>query len=206
MSSGTTVQPLIYVFIGCPGSGKGTLSEAMKSEGYEPFSIGDFARKQIKKGTPFGQTYEEAILNHTIGGIPFEVIQKIVDERLEKSVLEQKGLILDGYPKTRGQCELLDAFIQKNGLEKRVSVVQLDVNEDVAIARILYRQTCETCSKIYNSKFSPSKVPDECDKCQGKLIKRLDYDVEGTKKRVYEFKGKVQEAIDYYSSRDALTC
>jgi len=202
MSSATTVQPLIYVLIGCPGSGKGTFSQAMKSEGYKHFSIGDFARKQIKKETQFGQTYKEAILKHAME-IPFEVIQEIVDKRLEKCVSKQRGLILDGYPKTRGQCELLDEFIEKNGLEKRVVVVLLDVNEELAIDRILYRETCK-CGQIYNSKFSPSKVPDECDECHEKLTKRLDYDEEGTKKRVSEFKSNAKEVIEHYTSSGRL--
>ncbi|MBS0653187.1 MAG: nucleoside monophosphate kinase [Verrucomicrobia bacterium] len=200
----TAVQPLIYVILGCPGSGKGTFAQAISPEGYDHVSTGDITRKEVQNETEFGLKYKEAILGHVIGGIPFEEIQRLVDQRLEKAILGQKGVILDGYPKTKEQCELLDTFIQSNGLQDKVVVVLLDVKEENAIDRILYRQTCGKCGKIYNSKFSPSKTPDECDACDGALTKRMDDDAQGIKKRVYEFKTKMQPVIEYYACSGRL--
>lgn len=204
MSTTTGVHPSIYVLLGCPGSGKGTFAQAISSEKYDHISTGDITREEVKNATEFGLKYKEAILGHVIGGIPFEEIQKLVEQRLEKAVSKQRGVILDGYPKTKKQCELLDLFIQKNALQDKVMFILLDVKEADAIDRILYRQTCEKCAKIYNSKFSPSKIVDECDHCHGMLTKRMDDNVEGTKKRVYEFKGKMQPVLDYYTSSSRL--
>jgi adenylate kinase len=202
--SATTVHPTLYVLLGCPGSGKGTFAQAISSEGYEHLSTGDITREELKNGTEFGLKYKESILNHVIGGIPFDEIQKLVEERLETAISQKKGIILDGYPKTKEQCELLDAFIQKHSLQNKSVVVFLDVKEEDAIDRIVCRQTCEKCGKIYNSKFSPSKTPNACDICPGTLNQRMDASEEGTKKRVYEFKGKMQPVIDYYASMHRL--
>jgi adenylate kinase len=204
MSTIPEVHPSIYVFLGCPGSGKGTCGQAIKSEGYDHLSTGDITREEVKKETEFGLKYKEAILNHVIGGIPFEEIQRLVEERLRKALSEQKGIILDGYPKTTEQCELLDQFIQKNDLKDKVVFVLLDVKEENAIDRIQYRQTCDKCGKVYNSKFSPSKIPDQCDVCYDSLAKRIDDNMEGTKKRVCEFKSKMQPVIEYYSRDSRL--
>lgn len=204
MSTTAAVHPSIYVFIGCPGSGKGTCAQGIKSEGYDHISTGDITRDEVKKETEFGLKYKEAILNHVIGGIPFEEIQRLVEQRLSKALSEKKGIILDGYPKTREQCELLDQFIQKNALKEKVVFALLDVKEENAIDRIQYRQTCDKCGKVYNSKFSPSKIQDECDACHAVLAKRMDDNIEGTKKRVYEFKGKMQPVIEYYTKDKRL--
>ncbi len=123
-----------------------------------------------------------------------------MEQRLEKALLEQKGVILDGYPKTQAQCEILDAFIQKHNLKDKAVFILLDVKEEDAVERILCRLTCDECGKIYNSKFSPSAVPDTCDVCLGTLTKRIDDDAAGTIKRVHEFKDKMRPVIDYYSS------
>ena len=205
MSAITVVHPSIYVFLGCPGSGKGTCAQAIKSEGYEHLSTGDITREEVKKETEFGLKYKEAILNHVIGGIPFEEIQRLVEQRLGKALSEQKGVILDGYPKTKEQCELLDQFIQKHDLKDKVVFALFDVKEENAIDRIQYRQTCDKCSKVYNSKFSPPKISDECDACHVPLTKRIDDHIEGTKKRVYEFKSKMEPVIEYYTKDRRLS-
>jgi adenylate kinase len=198
------ISPVIYVLLGCPGSGKGTFAQTIKSEGYDHVSTGDITREEVKNETDFGIKYKDAILNHIIGGIPFEEIQKLVEQRLEKAVKEQRGIILDGYPKTVQQCKFLDAFIKKKELTERMVVVLLDINEEVAIDRILYRQTCEQCNKVYNSKFSPPKKTDECDECHGVVAKRIDANSEVTKQRVYEFKSKKGAVIDYYDHSNRL--
>ncbi len=204
MSTTIGVHPSIYVLLGCPGSGKGTFAQAISQEGYDHLSTGDLTREEVKNETEFGLKYKEAILGHVIGGIPSKEIQRLVEQRLEKVVSGQKGIILDGYPKTKEQCELLDSFVQKNNLKDKVVCVLLNVNEEDAMDRILYRQTCDKCGKIFNSKFSPSKIPDECDVCHGALSKRMDDNAQGTKKRVYEFKTKMQPVIEYYKNSSRL--
>ena len=204
MNTMQEISPAIYVLLGCPGSGKGTFAQTIKSEGYDHVSTGDITREEVRNETEFGIKYKDAILNHIIGGIPFEEIQKLVEQRLEKAVEQKRGIILDGYPKTIPQCELLDAFVKKRELRDRVVFVLLDVNEEEAINRIQYRQNCEKCNKIYNSQFFSSKNLDQCDECHAVLTRRLDDKPEGTRKRVHEFKDKMGSVIEYYDSSSRL--
>ncbi|MES2121252.1 MAG: nucleoside monophosphate kinase [Chlamydiota bacterium] len=204
MSSTTEIRPSIYVLLGCPGAGKGTFAQAIQSEGYDHISTGDIIREELRNETEFGLKYKDAILNHVIGGIPFEIIDQLVLQRLRRGLEEQKSVILDGYPKTVEQCRLLDTFIQERSLEGRVVFILLDVEGETAIDRILYRQSCEKCGKLYNAKFAPSQIPETCDLCQGPLTKRLDDSVEGNRMRIYEFKAKMQPVIAHYTPTNRL--
>lgn len=92
----------------------------------------------------------------------------------------------------------------RNDLKDKVVFVLLEVKEENAIDRIQYRQTCDKCGKVYNSKFFPPKISDECDVCHVTLTKRIDDNIEGTKKRVYEFKSKMEPVIEYYTKDSRL--
>jgi adenylate kinase len=197
------INPSMYVLFGRPGAGKGTFTQTFLSDGYVPISTGDITRKEIQLQTHFGIKYKEAILNHMHTRIPTEEIQKIVEPRLEDALQNQKGAILDGYPRTVEQCLLLDQFIEKFSLEDRIVYLFLDVEEEEAIERILYRQSCAQCDKIYHSKWSPPRVKNTCDFCYGKLYRRPDIyaeGMEGIKKRVYTFKERLHPVLDYYKN------
>lgn len=196
--------PFIYVLLGCPGSGKGTFAQKLKSQGYDHLSTGDMTREEVKNETAFGIKYKEVILNHVQNGIPFEEIQKLIEQRLEKAINEQRGIVLDGYPKSVPQCQFLDQFIEKKELKERVAFILLEVDEEEAILRIQFRETCEKCHKIYNVKLAPPKNLGKCDTCEGSLAKRMDDNIETTRKRVYEFKNKMGAVIDYYNKTNRL--
>ncbi len=204
MSSTTGIYPLIYVLLGCPGAGKGTFAQAIQPEGYAHISTGDIIREELRNETEFGLRYKDAILNHVIGGIPFEIIDQLVLQRLQRGLEDQKGVLLDGYPKTVEQCTLLDGFIQERALEGRIVMILIDVDQETAADRILYRQSCEKCGKLYNAKFSPPQTAETCDMCQGPLTKRLDDNIEGNQKRIAEFKAKMQPVIDHYTATKRL--
>ena len=195
----------IYVLLGCPGSGKGTLSQAIKSENYAHISIGDILRAELKDPpTEFGIKYEKAILGHVLGGIPFAEIQKLIDTQLANALANQQRIILDGYPKTIEQCKQLDQFIEQNNLKGRVAIILLNVAEEKVIERISHRQVCLKCNRVYNSTSSPPKSSNQCDTCNLPLSERVDASEENTKKRVREFPEKMGNVIQYYREQHSL--
>lgn len=202
-----TDMATLYVFLGCPGSGKGTLSQAIKSEGYEHISTGDILRAELEppKGpTPFGTKYKDAILGHVLGGIPFDEIQKLIDTHLANALANHRRIILDGYPKTVEQCKLLEQFIETNNLKTRMAVILLEVAAEKVIERISQRQVCLKCNRVYNTSFAPLKSKNQCDTCSSSLSVRADADEENTKKRVLEFPEKMSSIIQYYKEQASL--
>ena len=83
-------------------------------------------------------------------------------------------------------------------------IVLIEAGPETAIDRIAYRQTCGQCKRVYNLKFSPPKTSEECDDCHVKLAKRKDDHVEGTKKRVYQFREVMKDALEFYSKAGRL--
>ncbi len=83
-------------------------------------------------------------------------------------------------------------------------VVQIEVDPQTAIDRIAYRQMCDKCKQVFNSKFSPPKIADECDVCHAKLGKRVDDEVEVTTKRVHKFGQTMKDVIEFYSHSGRL--
>ncbi len=202
MTAKIGVRPAIYVIEGCPGSGKGTFAQTIKKEGYVHLSTGDIMRHELEQNTEIGLKYNKEILNHD--PMPLAVINTVVEQRLKAALKENKGIILDGYPRFLEQCEFLDYFLEENNLKGKTVFLYIEIDPETAIERIAYRQTCRKCNEVYNLKFSPPKIEGECDVCHEKLGKRVDDDVEVTKKRVYAFKEALKDVLHYYSSADRL--
>jgi adenylate kinase len=203
MTSATAaVRPKIYVLIGCPGSGKGTVGEALKTEGYEPISIGEFARDEVKLKTPFGLKYKDDILGHNPNPPPemHQEIQALVMKKVEDIMARSKGAILDGFPKTKEQCELLDSFVKERKVENDIVIVRLNVDKQKAVDRISHRQICENCSKIYHLIFSPPKKANTCDQCQTTLGERIDKGAKSPEVRIDEYAVKIQPVLNYYKN------
>lgn len=193
------LQPAICAFFGRPASGKGTLAKLLKDSGYDHVSTGDVVRDEVARQTPIGLQYKDDILNHR--PIPPAIVQQLVEQRLNQAVKAQRGVVLDGYPKTLEQCQFLDRFTKEHGLENRTLFVLIDVAPETALARMSSRQTCKKCERIYNAKFSPPKVSDQCDQCREPLTQRSDDNPANMERRVTEFSAKMKPALDHYAKR-----
>ena len=128
---------MLIVFLGPPGSGKGTQAERL-SANYElpKVSTGDMLRQAVSAGTPLGEQVQGIMAAGDL--VPDDVMLAVVEERLARPDCAS-GAILDGYPRTRGQAETLDPLAVKAGLGEVGLVVLLDVPEDELVQRILGR-------------------------------------------------------------------
>ncbi len=185
------------VLMGSLGSGKGTYAQRLKEIWKVPqISTGDLFREEIKKNSLMGKIVEHDVSNGIL--VPDIIVNRIVKHRLEQDDCK-KGFIFDGYPRTLNQAEFLDK------ITKLDAVVNLDVPDNVLIARLSARIVCRKCGAIYNTLFLKPKKEGVCDKCGGELYQRDDDKPEVIKKRLGDYKENIQKPlIDYYKKKKLL--
>lgn len=194
------------VFLGPPGSGKGTYASRIAPQmGIPHISTGDLLREAVAKKTAVGKKAEGYMKRGEL--VPDGIIMQIVKERLSQKDAKP-GFIFDGFPRTIEQADELGKMASVE------VVINLRIPDKVIIEKILARRTCEKCGQIYNvadihfGKVNmPPVLPKKqgiCDKCGGKLVSRSDETEEIIKDRLDVYRKETQPLIDYYSKRKLL--
>jgi adenylate kinase len=189
------------IFIGPPGSGKGTQAKRLASRFDVPhISTGDMLREAVAEGSALGQEADKIMKAGAL--VPDDVMIGLIRERLAKNDA-RKGFILDGFPRTLVQAEKLDTLVGGNG-RGGLRVVRLLVPDDALVHRLTQRRTCAQCGAIYHLENHPPKVADVCDKCGGPLIARPDDTEAAIRKRLEAFHKQTSPVADYYKSKKLL--
>jgi adenylate kinase len=190
------------IFLGAPGAGKGTgASGLLESESLVHISTGDILRAEIKNGTDLGKS--AAVLMEKGELVPDEIVAGMVKTRLQQPDC-QGGFILDGFPRTIKQAELLEDALK--GINKEIdAVVYFDISDDILLKRLTARISCKKCGKIYNKIFVPPKKENTCDDCDIELFQRPDDSLETAKDRLKVFYESTKPLIDYYKFKNLLT-
>lgn len=189
------------VFLGPPGAGKGTLSMILKEEaGLAHISTGDILRAEIKNETELGKKAKECVNKGAL--VPDEIVAEMVGKRLSESDCEG-GFILDGFPRTINQANLLDGVLQKIG-KKLDKVVYFNAEEDLLLKRLTARLICKECGYNHNKIFSPPESEGICDKCGGELYQRPDDSLETAKDRLMIYNEQTSPLIEYYKGKGLL--
>ena len=190
------------IFIGPPGSGKGTQAKRLATRyGIPHISTGDMLREAVADGTDLGQQADAIMKAGQL--VPDDIMIGMIRERLAKADAK-KGFILDGFPRTLVQAEKLDALIGSGNGSVPMRVVRLLVPDEAIVKRIALRRTCAQCGAIYHLENQPPKVADVCDRCGGELIARPD-DTEGAvRKRLESFHRQTAPVADYYKAKSWL--
>lgn len=188
------------IFIGPPGSGKGTQAKRLAGRFEIPhISTGDILREAVADGTGLGQ--QAAPIMAAGGLVPDDLMIGIIKGRLSKSDA-QRGFILDGFPRTLVQAEKLDGIVG-NG-EDSLRVLQLLVPDDAIVRRITLRRTCAQCGAIYHLENSPPASDSVCDRCGAEVIARPDDTEEAVRKRLEAFHRQTLPVATYYKARSIL--
>ncbi|RLF09883.1 MAG: adenylate kinase [Thermoprotei archaeon] len=189
------------VIFGPPGAGKGTQAKMLSEKlGVPHIATGDIFREAVKAGTELGRLAKQYMDRGEL--VPDEVVIGIVEERLRRPDCS-KGFILDGFPRTIKQAEVLDEMLQKMGV-KLDAVVNLEVSEDEVVKRISLRRTCRNCGAIYHLITNPPKKEGVCDKCGGELYQRDDDREETVRSRLRVYRQQTEPLLKFYEQRGLL--
>ncbi|MEG3125654.1 adenylate kinase [Sphingomonas sp. GB1N7] len=187
------------ILLGPPGAGKGTqAARLMTRYGMVQLSTGDMLRAAVKAGTPTGLKAKSVM--ESGGLVSDDIVSGIIGERLDEADTVG-GVIFDGYPRTAAQAHQLDALLQDRG-RTLDHVIELEVDEDALVARIVGRYTCANCGAGYHDSFHKPKIAGVCDTCAGTEFKRRPDDNEDTvRTRMEEYRGKTAPILPIYEAR-----
>ena len=190
------------ILLGPPGAGKGTqASHLVADRGMVQLSTGDMLRAAVKSGSPVGLKAKAVMEAGEL--VSDEIVSGIIDEKLGSLAADQ-GVIFDGYPRTAAQAEQLDAILTSHG-RTLDHVIELEVNEDKLVERIVGRFTCASCGTGYHDVFKQTKVAGTCDVCGSHEFKRRPDDNEETvRTRMAEYRAKTEPIIPIYAARGLL--
>ena len=175
------------IFVGPPGSGKGTVSKGLIEEfKFAYLSTGDMFREAITNQTEVGKEVKK-ILDEG-GLVPDELTIKLVLDKVK----EMDHYILDGYPRTIPQADA----IHGEGIDL---VIYFKIDQDAVIERLGGRRLDPETGKFYHLKYVPP--PDEV---KDRLIQRDDDKPEVITKRFVEYNTKTAPLIEYYGKKGIL--
>lgn len=189
------------VMLGAPGAGKGTRA-AMIAEHYgiPHISTGDIFRANIKNGTQLGMEakgyMEQGLL------VPDELTVKILLDRVAQADC-QKGYVLDGFPRTIPQAEVLEQELAKMG-DKIDYAIDVDVPDEVIVERMSGRRACLKCGATYHVVHVRPMKEGICDKCGSELVLRADDAPETVKHRLAVYHEQTLPLIDFYAGKGVL--
>jgi adenylate kinase len=187
------------VFLGPPGSGKGTQAKNLAEKlGLEHLSTGDILRAEIERGSEMGikaKTFMDA------GAlVPDKLILEMIKDILRKRA---NGFIFDGFPRTAPQAEGLDELLRGMGIQLN-AVLYLSVGDEVLISRLLGRYYCPKCGLDYNLNSRPPKKAGLCDNCGEGLRQRSDDTEEVIRRRLEVYHQQTKAVEDYYRQKGLL--
>lgn len=185
------------IFIGAPGSGKGTQAAKLVSlSSYKHVSTGDLLRSEIAKKSVLGLEVKKVMDEGKL------VSDELVIKLLQANVNLDQPHIFDGYPRNIAQAKTLDAQVLKGAISKAV-YFEIDIAR--LIERLTNRRTCKSCGSIYNLISKKPKVMGVCDQCGStELVQRADDKEEVITNRLTVFKDTVDPILDYYQDLGRL--
>jgi adenylate kinase len=189
------------VLLGPPGAGKGTQAQIIAKEfGLVHVSSGDLFRENLKNQTELGKMAKGYMDRGEL--VPDDVTIAMVKDRISRPDCE-KGVLLDGFPRTPAQAEALDKMLATLG--GKVSCVPfIAVPADVLIERLSGRWTCPACGKVYHAKFNPPTTAGKCDVESADLIQRDDDKPATVERRIKVYVEQTAPLIAYYQNEGVL--
>lgn len=191
------------ILLGPPGAGKGTQAKRLLEEhDMVQLSTGDMLRETRKADTPLGRQVADVMDSGAL--VSDEIVSAMIDAKLA-GLAAKTGVIFDGYPRTEAQALSLDGILVARHRTLH-HVIELDVDEDALVERIVGRFTCAKCDEGYHDKFKQPAKEGVCDKCGSTEFKRRPDDNEETvRTRMTEYRAKTAPILPIYEARGLVS-
>lgn len=189
------------VFVGGPGSGKGTQAARLSSELKLPhIATGDLFRENLRNQTKLGVLAKTYMDRGEL--VPDDVTEAMVEERLARADARD-GFILDGFPRTLPQAHALSEMLHR--LDRKLAgVVHIKVSDDALVMRLSGRLICRQCQVPYHSFFNPPRKEKVCDVCGGELYQRSDDNALTVRARLSTYHVQTEPLIAFYCEAGLL--
>ena len=189
------------IMLGAPGAGKGTQAKMIADKyGVPHISTGDIFRANIKNGTELGMEAKKYMDQGLL--VPDELTVRILLDRVAQDDCKN-GYVLDGFPRTIPQAEVLDSELTKLG-DHIDYAINVDVPDENIVKRMSGRRACLTCGATYHIEHVPPKKEVICDVCGSELVLRDDDKPETVKNRLNVYHEQTQPLIDFYTEKGVL--
>lgn len=191
------------VFLGAPGSGKGTQSQRLvERHGIPQVSTGDLLRAHVRDGTELGRRAKSVMDAGQL--VDDATILGMVRERLAAPDAA-RGFILDGFPRTVPQAEGLEQMLAAIGQPLDAAVL-FDVDSELLVKRISGRRTCQDCGRVFNVHTAPPPSPPPCSgQCETpRLVQRPDDKEETVARRLEVYEEQTRPLVGFYEQRGLL--
>lgn len=189
---------LNLVLLGKQGAGKGTQSLRLcERYGLAHISTGDILRAAVAGDTPLGREVKSVLDAGLL--VSDELVNKLVEDRYKEPDVAIGG-VLDGFPRTTGQAEALEALLGNDGIKL---VINIDLPNELVMQRLTSRRVCQECGTIYKD-TDVAAISGTCEVCGGDVIQRSDDKPEAIEKRLAMFERDTRPLLAFYESRGLL--
>lgn len=190
------------ILLGPPGAGKGTQARKLVEErGMVQLSTGDMLRAAKTSGTEMGNKVAEVMARGDL--VTDEIVIGLIAEQLDSGTANS-GAIFDGFPRTLAQADALADLLEKRG-DTLDAVVEMRVNDEALVRRIVGRSTCAGCGEVYHDETKPIPADGKCSNCGAtEFTRRADDNEDALRTRLMNYYRETSPLIGYYYAKDQL--